>query len=99
MVRLAFSSLAVAYARRMALLERFGLEVQRPFPGGLLFPILTDPGFPALSSRGVLTCKRKCCNIGVGNLQFLVCILGHQTDETGRKGFPCNTIEDITFDF
>src|SRR5437868_1278008 len=68
-------------------------------PGSLSFPILSNPGLPALPRGSVLARKRKCRYVGVGNFQFLDGVSRHDSHKAVREGISHDTVEDVTLDF
>src|SRR5208282_3456866 len=79
------------------LFEGVGLQAQTALSGGLLFPVLAYPGFPAFSGSGIAACECECRDIGISNLLALIRILRqHSHEGSGERGTR-HAIEDVSF--
>ena len=61
--------------------KRLRLDADVLLAGLFLFPIFSDPGFPASACRGVAVRELECCDVGVGYGNLLIGIFGKYADE------------------
>src|SRR5271157_727381 len=80
-----------------ALLKRLWLQRDVLFAGGLLLPVLADPGFPAFASGGVASSEGQGGDIGIRNRNFLRRILRNEAHDGGVERWAVAPVEDVTF--
>ena len=81
------------------LIQRFGFEGDVGLAGGFLDGVLFHPGFPAFAGGGVATGESESGDVGVGDGEFFVRVLGKKANDGIFQRGSGAAVEEIAFDF